>query len=621
MGTVSYENFDLEIRREQDRYVAVARSGQAAAEEPFSLPFSAAELARFPPPAGRSRHLRPVADPAPAEQLTPAAFGRRLFGAVFHGAVRDCLVRCLALVEQRNSGAGEGTHGLRLRLQLARVPELALLPWEHLCGLTADPFALSAYTPIVRLVDSRVGPATLRVEPPLRILLMIANPGAALDAAGEWGGLRAALADLRAHNRVELDLLPEASLELLRDAFRRKEYHILHFIGHGGFDPQAQEGFLLLEEPVGAMSLAVQLYDRKPRLVFLNACQSGAGGAGSLLAGTAQRLIEHGIPAVVAMQAPISDRAAVALAQEFYRAVAEGYPVDAALADGRKALFASRQRPEWCTPALFSNAGDLRLLEVEPEQRRLPFEPETVVIPAGPFRMGSPDAADIARGDLPLHEVELPAYAIGRYPVTNAQYALFVQAQPDRRPRGFGWSFIRPPQHKANHPVVGITFDDACAYCRWLSQKTRRTYRLPGEAEWEKAARGDRDARRYPWGDELSGNYCAVAGHETTPVTAYPDGRSPYGCFDLVGNIYEWTCTPWEAAGDAAGNQYTCTTPPLEGDDVAPGRQQVCKGGPLQSGSARGGCSVRHRFAAHAKHASLGFRIVEQRSASSPERE
>lgn len=610
MGMLRYENFDLSIRCEQDRYVALARCARDSAEERFTLPFSAAELGRFPLSAGTMRHLSPYSDAAPADKLTAADFGRRLYAAVFHDTVRDCLVRHLVPVRQ-------GRRGLRLSLDLAAVPELALLPWEYLASPTPPPFALSAHTPIVRMIRCQPGMRSMRVDPPLHILLLIANSGAALAADQECEQLRAALADPIARGLVTLEFLAAPRLELLREQLRGQACDVLHFIGHGSFDVRTQQGALLLEEQVSATNLAVQLHDRPPHLIFLNACQSGVGAASDLLAGTAQRLIEYGTPAVVATQSAISDQAAITLAGEFYRAVAQGYPVDAALAEGRKALFDSGQQTEWCIPVLFSNVDDYVLLRLPeeppppPERPRLSDEPELVGISAGPFQMGSPDAADAAQGDWPLQEVTLPTYAIGKYPLTNAQYAAFVVATRTHKPEGVGWIGPRPPAGRENHPVTGVSWHDACAYCVWLSAQSGRRYRLPTEAEWVKAARGDRDARRYPWGaTPPTLEHCNYVERSTTPVDRYPQGQSPYGCFDLLGNVYEWTATIW--GDDARLVRVGVCGEPYDAQkiDAAVDAYRVCCGGPLQNGSRRLGCSVCSCFAPSTRASDLGFRVI-----------
>lgn len=246
-----------------------------------------------------------------------------------------------------------------------------------------------------------------------------------------------------------------------------------------------------------------------------------------------------------------------------------------------------------------------------PEIPHQPFEPETIVIPAGAFRMGSSRSEDIAQGDRPLGDVYVDEYAIGKYPVTNEQYAKFVQEDHNRRPQGFGWVFIKPPRTKLNHPVVGITFFDAWAYCIWLTHKTGRQYRLPTEAEWEKAARGDGDDRRYPWGGELTAEQGNFGSTQTNPVDAYPQGRSPFDCFAMVGNIYEWTCSPWGEDWREAQETDCCKVEERPEADLSLIGFCVCRGGPTQSDNFRLGCSVRSRFAPNSRHPNIGFRVVE----------
>ncbi|NLS76121.1 MAG: SUMF1/EgtB/PvdO family nonheme iron enzyme [Chloroflexi bacterium] len=165
-------------------------------------------------------------------------------------------------------------------------------------------------------------------------------------------------------------------------------------------------------------------------------------------------------------------------------------------------------------------------------------------IPSGTFLMGSDPAVD-NQGDIdeqPQHVLELPSYWIGKHPVTVAQFRAFVEAAA---PKLQG----RPELDKGDdHPVIHVSWHDALAYCRWLSERSGLPVTLPSEAEWEKAARGD-DGRLYPWGnepptDELC-NYNSNRG--TTPVGRYsPQGDSPYGCADMAGNVWEWTRSHWK---------------------------------------------------------------------------
>lgn len=200
-----------------------------------------------------------------------------------------------------------------------------------------------------------------------------------------------------------------------------------------------------------------------------------------------------------------------------------------------------------------------------------PLEPELVVIPAGEFWMGAdpqrPEMArlgplDLLAQELPYHQLSLPAYAIGRYPVTHAEYTCFIGQGGYRRQEFWtaagwhmkenaGWSQPRywteeTEQSLADYPVYGVNWYEAVAYCRWLSQRTGQLYRLATEAEWEKAARGP-DGRVWPWGNTWLPDHChnaERASDHPTPVTLYaPTGDSPYGVSDMAGNVWEWCAT------------------------------------------------------------------------------
>jgi len=176
--------------------------------------------------------------------------------------------------------------------------------------------------------------------------------------------------------------------------------------------------------------------------------------------------------------------------------------------------------------------------------------PPICEVPAGSFLMGSdkqhdPEAED---NELPPHEMTLPAYEIARYPLTVAEYTCAVLAGAVPAPQCDGrvtW------QGQRDHPVVSITWFDAKAYARWLAKVTGQSWRLPTEAEWEKAARGS-DGRIYPWGndwDETKANTRDDVWPRTmTPVGFYADSEdaSPYGAHDMAGNVWEWTSTTYQ---------------------------------------------------------------------------
>jgi CHAT domain-containing protein len=227
----------------------------------------------------------------------------------------------------------------------------------------------------VRYLDLPGQIQPLKIKPPLRVLAMISSPRdyPSLDVAGEWAKLEQAVDDLEQRGRVILERLEDATLSALQQRLRRGEYHIFHFIGHGIFDRRAEDGMLLLEDeegrgrPVSGQYMGTLLQDERTlRLAILNACEGARTSRTDPFAGTAQSLVKQGTPAVIAMQFEITDEAAIAFAYEFYGALADGYPADAALAEARKALFAQGNDVEWGTPVLYSRVSSGRIFDVEP---------------------------------------------------------------------------------------------------------------------------------------------------------------------------------------------------------------------------------------------------------------
>ncbi len=176
-----------------------------------------------------------------------------------------------------------------------------------------------------------------------------------------------------------------------------------------------------------------------------------------------------------------------------------------------------------------------------------PVRMEFVRVPAGEFLMGSDPAKnkEAHNDELPQHRVCLSEFYIGKYPVTNTQYAAFVEATGYEVQKE--WIKTKKegsyPVGGENHPATYVIWYDAVAFCNWFSQESGHIISLPTEAEWEKAARGT-DGRTYPWGqgiDSTRANYWGKEkGKETTPVDAHPAGISPYGALDMAGNIWEW---------------------------------------------------------------------------------
>jgi len=180
-------------------------------------------------------------------------------------------------------------------------------------------------------------------------------------------------------------------------------------------------------------------------------------------------------------------------------------------------------------------------------------EPETISIPAGTFKMGSEPRYGIPTYETPQHEVFLPAYRIGKYPVTNKEFEIFVRDKGISVPQKMGWDGQKIRKGKEDYPVIGVTWKDAMAYCLWLSKKTEREYLLPNEAQWEKACRGG-NTTIFPWGDEFDSKRCNQGHSEIASVKAYGE-QNDNGC-DFVGNVRQWTCTLWGREEDAPDPEY-----------------------------------------------------------------
>jgi len=243
-----------------------------------------------------------------------------------------------------------------------------------------------------------------------------------------------------------------------------------------------------------------------------------------------------------------------------------------------------------------------------------------ILIPAGEFLMGSDPQKDKYTYDdeQPQHTLYLPEYWIAKTPVTNGQYAAFVQATghkaPDHWPAG-----NKIPQGKGAHPVIWVTWYDALAYCEWLAEATGKPYTLPSEAEWEKAARGT-EGRVYPWGDTPDGSKCnswESGIKATTPVDKYPQGASPYGVLDMVGNVWEWTRSLWGSwDGEDYGSAKLQFTYPYQVDNERENLKaddkwlRVLRGGSFSSGRSSARCAYRSWLGPSGGNDDGGFRVV-----------
>lgn len=534
-----------------------------------------------------TRHLR-VDEPADA--ASPREIGEALFQALFAGQVRTLLAQSRGAVEPRGRGLR-----LRLRFRLDPAdPRLTLLhglPWELLYQAdTRDFLGLSRRSPVVRALDVPRPTPPLPLVSPLRILAVLATARdlAPLDLERERKLLRKAWAGRRG---AEITFQEGGGIAELRKALLAREIHVLHFMGHGEIDPATGAGILLFAGPDGAPqpvtgeALATTVKDFEPlRLVFLNACETGRtpGGDADPFTSVATALVLGGVPAVVAMQLPIEDEAAIAFSQTVYERLAAGDPIDAAVTEGRHAIHARHpDTAEWAIPVLFTRIPDGRIFErstAVPWWKRFPALP-AVRLPKRWLTGGAVLCGLAALGflavrllDRPLmpDRIRLDGFWIARYETSHQEFQRFVRKERQWR-RGRidpafhdgdylkGW--ISPtvyPDGLDDHPVTHVSWYAARAFCEWTGG------RLPTQEEWQVAAHSAESL--YPWIKmDLSGppllNFCdercdrphrnATPGRpnlrdgysETAPVNAFPAGQTREGVYNLSGNVWEWCFT------------------------------------------------------------------------------
>jgi hypothetical protein len=290
--------------------------------------------------------------------------GELLFKALFPYEVLPAFMAAKASLPQ-------GTH-LRLKL-IVRPAPLGHLPWELTYDILDETFfAARISRPIVRYVEQGAPPALLQSPRPLRVLYLQANPKGTtpLDAAASERALREALGDAG-----EVTSVHATTPTALRDALREGAHHVLHYDGHGAF--KEGSGALYLHDAddrthrLSGEMLATTLDGSSIRLVVLSACQTAVDSQEKRFSGIAGQLMRTTrLPAVVAMQYEIPDGSAIAFTGEFYRALADGYPVDAAVVEGRKAILEALGgdafgAPDWATPVLFMRVKNGDIFESE----------------------------------------------------------------------------------------------------------------------------------------------------------------------------------------------------------------------------------------------------------------
>ncbi len=559
-GSNKVEDFDLHVMKTPEGFRAWVSDpdGGGVARWDFGHPFSDEPTIQeaLLETSGGCRDLRPSRPPS---QDVTRDLGTRLFQTVFGGNV-------LAFWRQRLLAAQKAKRGLRLRLHL-NTPELWDWPWELLYDPDRGFPAVDPATPVVRYIEMADPPPPLRVRPPLKVLVVTASPKgmSPIGIEDELEDLEKSLTELRLAEWVEVDVLQGATRERLHQKLRKGDFHVLHFIGHGAFDTNREQGVVYLErkegfsDPVDGEKLSTVLLDQpRLRLAILNACNSARGSQADPFASLAQSLVRAGLPAVIAMKSAVTDRAALTFARHFYESLSRRKPVDQAVTEARHAMFFLGSG-EWGSPVLALRAPDGRIIEpvwweilIRRVEKFLRPWRQALVILLLIFLVGM-GFWSLARRWFDLNLL----YAFLNPPECPSPYGLriaFVKVEPEgRRPFCISrfevtqrlWKRVvgKVPTRQQGDalPVVRVSWNDSQGF---LTQLTKRNpgavFRLPTGAEWVYAARAGQRSPGAPLPQEANcDNKEETDGYEgLAPVASFPPNA--WGLFDMAGNVSEW---------------------------------------------------------------------------------
>ncbi|HTG35471.1 MAG TPA: CHAT domain-containing protein [Thermoanaerobaculia bacterium] len=398
--------------------VRLVRSPAGETNEPFVLPAVRQEVERTAQSFERLVEsedevaFRDLASPSNAMAKSQEWIGTQLFEALFPRSVHGLYQWCMGQLDlQQNVG-------LRIKLEMdlgdPRLLAVHDLPWELLYQADVGRFlGRGRRVSIARYLVLPLPGSRPPLVDPLRVLVVTAQPrGSRLQPLPHLERERRALVELNGRqNRLEVVSLARPTLAALHEALLSGGFHVLHFLGHGEFEAKTGEGFLYLEDAEGgaARVSGTVLANHLPSLymVVLNACQTARSASPSPFGGVAAALLRTGISAVVAMQFPISDRAASAFGAELYKSLAAGDSIDAAVGEGRLRIL--RDFPasaEWATPVLFSRASAIPRLAAD-----TPSSPESrLFLPS----VGLPPAEDLDVYRLLHWESGLAEQLVGR---------------------------------------------------------------------------------------------------------------------------------------------------------------------------------------------------------------
>jgi formylglycine-generating enzyme required for sulfatase activity len=578
-STKPYLNFDLLLTGSDQNYRAkVTHSPTGQASNNFTLPFSEIELENFILKTSQNRsNIRSMSLGSIAPQSVEM-MGASLFDCLFTDDIAERYRTSLVLAKSQGKG-------LRVRLGFSDAPTLIDIPWELLFDSDNKLYvALSSHTPVIRKLDLAHLPTIRQVEGCLQILVMISSPKdhPPLDVDREWDQINQATQTLQETKRITLTRIEPSLLSLQREV-RRGDFHIFHFIGHGGFSQASNDGVLVLEDAnqkgdlISGQQLGAILHDESSlQLAFLNSCHGGRTSVSDPFAGVGQSLLQKGMPAVIAMQFEITDEAAINFSSEFYNALADGCSIETAMTEARKMIYASGNKLEWATPVLYTSIESGVLLKNNTGVKSLNQKPKGTLIrpseqpkmqqkpPTGkytgllkwliplvlilcttvlvwnlsdkePTTLKLPDTENITLVKIPAGHFsmgndssqsanEKPAHkVIFDKPFWMSKTEITFD-QYDAYVNNNRVTSRLPDDHKWGtglRPVIKLTWYEAKAYANWLSSKNDHALqcRLPSEAEWEYAARAG-TTRKYAWGDTPS-HEKANYGTDESPNNGY----------------------------------------------------------------------------------------------------
>ena len=223
---------------------------------------------------------------------------------------------------------------------------------------------------------------------------------------------------------------------------------------------------------------------------------------------------------------------------------------------------------------------------------------QTVAIPEGFFLMGDERGQD---NEKPVHRVWVDGFLLGKFPVTNKDFALFVEASGASEPPFWREAMFLDP----DKPVVGVSWHDALSYCDWLGKRTGKAFRLPTEAEWERAARGDLEGKLYPWGDDPpsarpNAGYDVKTGGPERVGLGQPNG---FGLYDMSEGVHEW-------CGDFYDPNYYRISPERNPQGPPAGQRRASRGGSWRHHVKFSRCAARSSLNPSFKYADYGFRVA-----------